>query len=246
MPLTPGLNPNPQGKSGGSSPLLGVPVQPGSGGTLAAPQPRGVHRALRARRLAGLLFSTSRPPLGIEEYLSASPEIKQYMGNSSGSGSGESPFHSKGRRAWDLAVSGRGRSPDPCSLGHGQGSAAPGSCGLGRKVWAWEAGPGSGPSGSARWAGTAGRSGGERDAQHEPCHQRWGRHQMAHPWKTDWLGRDPTSLGHSKTWTLLPDRAHPCQPGWACALLSSAKAPAALTGRRGGMKSDTGMMTGGL
>lgn len=29
-----------------------------------------------------------------------------------------------------------------------------------------------------------------------------------------------------KTWTLLPDRAHRCQPGWACALLSSAKAPA--------------------
>lgn len=88
---TPGLNPDPQGKRGCSPPLLGVPSQPGSEGTLAAPQPRGVHRALRGRGLAGPLFSTSRPPLGIEEYLSAGPELKQYVGNSSGSGSGESP-----------------------------------------------------------------------------------------------------------------------------------------------------------
>lgn len=87
----PGLNPDPQGKRGCSSHLLGVPFQPSSGGTLAAPQPRGVHRAPPGHRLAGPLFGTSRPPLGIEEHLSAGPEIKQYMGNSSGSGSGESP-----------------------------------------------------------------------------------------------------------------------------------------------------------
>lgn len=56
------------------------------------------------------------------------------------------------------------QSADPCSLGHIQGDkAAAGFCGLGRKVWAWEARPGSSPSGTARWAGTPGRTSGEAD-----------------------------------------------------------------------------------
>lgn len=78
----------PKGKGGAVLTCWGSPPAQQQG-DMAAPG----QGALPGRRLAGPLFSTSRPPLGIEEHLSAGPEIKQYMGNSSGSGSGESPGH---------------------------------------------------------------------------------------------------------------------------------------------------------
>lgn len=135
-------------------------------------------------------------------------------------------------------MSARGRSADPRSLGHGQGSAAASAGRFGRGEPGRDPDPPAQPVGPVPPAGPA-----QGNARHGPGHQRWGRHQRAHPGDRDWLGRDPTSPRHPKTWTLLSGRAHPCQPGWAHALPSSAKA---LSGRRDGMKLDTAMMTGGL
>lgn len=158
-----------QGNGGCSSPLLGVPFQPGSGGHGQPPAKGG------SQGTAGPLFSTSRPPLGIEEYLSAGPKIKQYMGNSSGSGSRESPGHGPVPQHKEVSLGPGHKRPWPERCPSFPGSRPRLRCaqlprarqeglGVGRRAGIRTLRLG--PSGRYR-----GRAGGEGDARHAPGHQ---------------------------------------------------------------------------
>lgn len=111
-----------QGDGGCSSPVGGCPQR----GDTGSPRGLGDTHGAAGPRLAGPLFGTSRPPLGIGERLCTGPEMKQYVGKGWGRGGGKSPAPrplpwAKGRAGrWELELDPAGALP-LCSLGHSQG-----------------------------------------------------------------------------------------------------------------------------